>query len=68
MVTSQTFEISGQAQHHRRRDPTPAEIAAACLEIQATWNEQERLSRMVQKPREMTPIQVRSWHQEPSAA
>jgi hypothetical protein len=27
-------------------DPTPAEIAAACLEIQATWSERERMSRL----------------------
>lgn len=28
------------------RDPTPEEIAAACLEIQATWSERERMSRL----------------------
>lgn len=28
------------------RDPSPEEIAAACLEIQATWSERERLSRL----------------------
>jgi hypothetical protein len=28
------------------KDPTPAEIAAACLDIQATWSERERMSRL----------------------
>ena len=27
-------------------DPTPAEIAAACLEIQRGWSEQEKLKRL----------------------
>ena len=27
-------------------DPTPAEIAAACLLIQAGWSEQEKLKRL----------------------
>ena len=30
--------------------PTPAEIAAACQEIQATWNETTRLTRSHVKP------------------
>lgn len=28
------------------RDPSPEEIAAACREIQATWSERERMSRL----------------------
>ena len=28
------------------KDPTPAEIAAACLEIQRGWSEQEKLKRL----------------------
>lgn len=28
------------------RDPSPAEIAAICLEIQAGWTPQERMKRM----------------------
>jgi hypothetical protein len=28
------------------RDPTPAEIAAACLLIQAGWSERERMTRL----------------------
>lgn len=28
------------------RDPSPEEIAAACLEIQAGWSEREKLSRL----------------------
>ena len=28
------------------RDPSPAEIAAACLEIQRGWSEQEKLKRL----------------------
>lgn len=28
------------------KDPTPEEIAAACLEIQSTWSERERMSRL----------------------
>lgn len=28
------------------RDPSPAEIAAACLEIQSEWSERERMSRL----------------------
>ena len=30
----------------RRRDPTPAEIEAECLLIQATWSDAERLRRL----------------------
>lgn len=29
-----------------RKDPTPEEIAAQCLLIQATWTESERMSRL----------------------
>ena len=29
-----------------RNDPTPAEIAAACIEIQSTWTPAERLKRL----------------------
>ncbi|MCA9010499.1 MAG: hypothetical protein KDB01_12170 [Planctomycetaceae bacterium] len=29
-----------------RRDPSPDEIAAACLEIQSTWTPRERLTRL----------------------
>lgn len=32
-------------QQPERRDPTQAEIRAACLEIQAEWSEAERQSR-----------------------
>ncbi|MCX7396550.1 MAG: hypothetical protein NT138_02595 [Planctomycetales bacterium] len=28
------------------RDPTPEQIAAACLEIQSGWSDRERLSRL----------------------
>lgn len=28
------------------RDPSPEEIAAACLEIQAGWSDREKLSRL----------------------
>jgi hypothetical protein len=28
------------------QDPSPTEIAAACLEIQSTWTEAERLKRL----------------------
>ena len=28
------------------RDPTPEEIAAACMLIQATWSEAERMKRL----------------------
>ena len=28
------------------KDPTPEQIASACLEIQATWTERERLTRL----------------------
>lgn len=27
-------------------DPSPEQIAAACLEIQATWSDRERLTRL----------------------
>lgn len=30
----------------KKRDPSPAEIAAECLLIQAGWTERERLSRL----------------------
>lgn len=30
----------------RSDDPTPAEISAMCLQIQATWTEDERLKRL----------------------
>ena len=30
----------------KNADPTPAEIAAACLEIQRGWSEQEKLKRL----------------------
>ena len=29
-----------------KQDPSPAEIAAACLEIQRGWSEQEKLKRL----------------------
>jgi hypothetical protein len=29
-----------------KREPTPTEITAACLEIQAGWSERERMSRL----------------------
>jgi hypothetical protein len=35
-----------KTQPNQRRDPTPDEIAAACLEIQATWSPAERLRRL----------------------
>jgi hypothetical protein len=28
------------------QDPTPSEIAAACLEIQATWTAEEKMRRL----------------------
>lgn len=30
----------------QKRDPSPEEIAAACLEIQSTWTPSERLRRL----------------------
>lgn len=30
----------------KSKDPTPEQIAAACLEIQSTWSERERMSRL----------------------
>jgi len=32
--------------HEPAHEPTPAEIAAKCAEIQATWTEAERLKRL----------------------
>jgi hypothetical protein len=29
-----------------KQDPTPEQIAAACLEIQAGWSERERMTRL----------------------
>lgn len=34
----------------RRKDPTPEEIRQRCLEVQATWTDEIRQSRQVQKP------------------
>lgn len=31
---------------HRKPDPTPEEIAAECLQIQAEWSEAERMKRL----------------------
>jgi hypothetical protein len=36
------------------RDPTPEEIAAACLRIKATWDERTEVERRVQKPQAFT--------------
>ena len=30
----------------KNSDPTPEQIAAECLEIQATWSQRERMSRL----------------------
>ena len=38
----------------RQRDPSPREIAQACREIQATWNEQTREERRVTKTQHVT--------------
>lgn len=38
----------------RHRDPTPREIAKACLAIQATWTEDVREERCVNKSRPVT--------------
>lgn len=40
----------------RQRDPTPAEIAAACLRLQEQWDETTRESRLVMKSK---PVQLR---------
>lgn len=42
------------------RDPTPEEIAAACLEIQSHWDENTRRLRFVAKPQamELRPIET----------
>lgn len=38
----------------RAVDPTTTEIRSACLRIQATWDEQTRIDRMVTKPQTFT--------------
>ena len=38
-----------RARPERQRDPSPAEIEAACLRIQATWDERTRELRAVYK-------------------
>lgn len=40
----------------RQRDPTPREIAKACLEVQARWDEATREARRVVKDQ---PVQLR---------
>jgi hypothetical protein len=42
----------------RQRDPTVAEIEAACLRIQATWDERTREMRAVQKTQHVTVRQI----------
>jgi hypothetical protein len=43
-----------RAKPRRQRDPTPTEIEAACLRIQATWDERTRELRAVQKTQHVT--------------
>ena len=38
----------------RQADPTPAEIAAACIRLQASWDEKTRDDRRVQKTQHVT--------------
>lgn len=43
-----------RAKPERQRDPTKSEIRAACLRIQATWDERTREERRVTKSKEFT--------------
>jgi hypothetical protein len=47
-----------RAKPKRQRDPTQAEIEAACLRIQATWDERTRELRAVQKTQHVTVRQI----------
>ena len=47
-----------RAKPKRQRDPTRAEIEAACLRIQATWDERTREMRAVQKTQHVTLRQI----------
>ncbi len=47
MITSSIFRvIAGDEHMAATQDPTPAEIAHRCAEIQATWTEAERMKRL----------------------
>lgn len=47
-----------RAKPKRQRDPTQAEIEAACLRIQATWDDRTREMRAVQKTQHVTLRQI----------
>jgi len=47
-----------RAKPKRQRDPTQAEIEAACLRIQATWDERTREFRAVHKTQHATVRQI----------
>lgn len=42
----------------RQRDPTPREIAQACREIQARWNEEVREERRVTKTQHVSLVRI----------
>jgi hypothetical protein len=50
------MDFSRRHKPERGRDPTPTQIAAACLRIQATWDAATRESRCVYKRQ---PVEVR---------
>ena len=50
------MDSSRRHKPERGRDPTPTQIAAACLRIQATWDAATRESRCVYKRQ---PVEVR---------
>ena len=47
-----------RAKPARQKDPTPREIAQACLEIQATWTAEVRAERCAYKSRPVTLVRV----------
>lgn len=42
-----------------QRDPSPSDIAAACLRIQATWDDRTREARTVQKRQQLDITEIR---------
>jgi hypothetical protein len=59
-----------RAKPKRQRDPTPADIEAACLQIQATWDDRTREIRAVQKTQQVMLRQIElhdvelPWHED----
>jgi hypothetical protein len=47
MITRSIFLVIGRVENMPvNTDPSPGQIAAACLQIQAGWSEREKLSRL----------------------